>query len=102
MDYRITAVDRDRALGHEAITAIGNNQDGWSVSAKGAALRIERGLAQFYVEDVLAEEKAYLGVVREEGKPPYLRAKIEGRWSNHLLPLPSLKGCKSIDEGSTK
>ena len=97
MEYKITAVDRDRTLGHEAITAIGNNQDGWSVSANGAALRIERGLAKFYVEDALTGENAYLGVIREKGKPPYLRAAIEGRWSNHLLPLPSLKDCKSID-----
>jgi len=97
MDYKITAADRDRALGHEAITAIGNNQEGWSVTAKGAAIRIERGLARFYVEDALTEEKAYLGVVREEGQTPYLRTFIDGRWSNHLLPLPALKECKSID-----
>ncbi|HLK16100.1 MAG TPA: DUF3892 domain-containing protein [Fimbriimonadaceae bacterium] len=97
MEYKITAADRDRALGHEGITAIGNNQDGWSVSAKGAMLRIERGLAQFYVEDALSGEKAYIAVVREEGKPSYLRTTVNGRWANHLLPLPSLKECKSID-----
>lgn len=97
MEYKITAADRDRALGHEAITAIGNNQDGWSVSAKGALLRIERGLAQFYVEDALTGEKAPIAVVREEGKAPYLRTILNGRWCNHLLPLPSLKGCTPID-----
>ena len=97
MDYKITAVDRDRALGHEAIRAIGNNVDGWFVSVRAAAIRIERGLVRFYVEDALTGEKAYLGVIREKGKPPYLRSTIEGRWGNHLLPLPSLKDCKSID-----
>ncbi|MHB8636807.1 MAG: DUF3892 domain-containing protein [Fimbriimonadaceae bacterium] len=97
MEYKITATDRDRSLGYEAITAIGNNQEGWSVTVKGAALRIERGLARFYVEEATTGDKAFLQVVREEGKPPYLRSMLDGRWGNHLLPLPSLKNCKSID-----
>src|SRR5579864_9210884 len=97
MEYKINAIDRDRSLGHEAISAIGNNQEGWSVSAKGAAIRIARGLARFFVEDALTGERAYIEVAREDGKPPYLRTVLEGRWGNHLLPLPSLKNCKPID-----
>ena len=97
MEYKITATERDRAFGHEAITAIGNNQDGWSVSAKGAAIRIERGLARFYVEDALTGERAYIGVVHEKDRAPYLRTTLDGRWGNHLLPLPSLKDCKPLD-----
>lgn len=97
MEFQITAVERDRAFEHEGISAIGNNKDGWSVSARGAIVRIDKDLAKFFVEDALTGERAYIAVVREEGKPPYLRSFLNGRWGNHLLPLPSLKNCNPID-----
>jgi len=97
MDYTINAVERDRSGGHEAIARIANNTDKWSVSAQAAIVRIEKKLARFFVQDVLSGERAEVGVVREKGQGPYLRTFLNGKWSNHLLALPSPVDCKFID-----
>jgi hypothetical protein len=97
MEFMIDAVDRDRSVGHEGISAIGNNRDRWSISVKGAIVRIEKKAGRFFIQDQLSGERAEIGVVREDGHPPYLRSMINGKWSNHLLALPSTRDCKLID-----
>ena len=97
MDFRITAVDRDRAVEHEGVTAIGNNEEKWAISLKSAVTRIERGLDRFFVEDILSGDHVYLGVYKPEMGEPQVRGVQGGRWTNHLLPLPSLRDCRMID-----
>ena len=36
-------------------------------------------------------KRADVGVVREAGKAPYLRAHVDGRWNDHLLALPQCR-----------
>ena len=97
MEFVIDAVDRDRSAGHEAISAIGNNRDRWSISAKSVMIRLSNRSARFFVVDQISGERAEIGLVREGDKAPYLRTAVGGKWTNHLLALPSPRNCKQID-----
>jgi hypothetical protein len=97
MNYTVTAVEQDRAIGHPSISELGNTQDGWSISAKSAMIRIGLGKDRFFVMDPVSAELAEILVVRAEGQAPHLRASLNGRWTNHLLALPSAHNCRRID-----
>lgn len=70
---------------HERITHIGNSQQNWLLTRESAIKRIEAGEEAFYTVDATTGKKAYLGVVREPGKVPYLRTHADGKWNNNLL-----------------
>jgi hypothetical protein len=41
----------------------------------------------FFVLDPISGKRADIGVVRENGKAPYLRTYADGQWTNNLLSL---------------
>ena len=71
--------------GHEHITHIGNNVHRWSLSREIAIRRIETKVEAYYTVDLTTRRRAYLGVVRVTGKPPYLRTSADGVWNDDLL-----------------
>ncbi len=97
MEFEIDAVDREPTLGHEAISAIGNLGEKWSMSTRAVILRIESKSARFFVWDKLSDERAEIGVVRREGQEPHIKTYANGRWANHLLALPATRDCVQID-----
>ncbi len=71
--------------GHEHITHIGNNARRWTLSSEIAISRIETKVEAYYTVDSRTKKRAYLGVVRVKGKPPYLRTSADGSWNDDLL-----------------
>ena len=87
--FEINCVGRAAGLtGHEAITHIGHNGHDWCLTCRSAIKRIEAGFEAYYLLDPQTGQKAYVGVVREPGQPPRLRAHIDGAWNDGLLALP--------------
>src|ERR1700733_6573173 len=84
--YQVTCIVKpDRFSSHEHITQIGNNQAGWCLTRESAVARIEGKTDAFYTIDQNTGKKAYIGVVREPGKNPYLRTYADGKWNDNLL-----------------
>jgi len=75
---------------HEHITHLGNPRStngGWMWTREQVIVSIEAKTNAFYVVDSISGKRAYIGVVREEGKAPYVRTYADGRWDNNLLSL---------------
>lgn len=86
--FEINCVRRAPGLqGHEAITHIGHHGKDWCLTSGAAIKRIDAAFEAYYILDPQTGERAYLGVVREPGQPPYLRAHINGHWNDGLLGL---------------
>jgi hypothetical protein len=90
----ITKPDRNSKLEH--ITHIGNTLNQWCLKRETAIQRIEAKTEAFYTVDRSTGKKAYVGVVREQGKSPYLRTYADGKWNDNLLAQPDCVGCKLI------
>lgn len=89
-EYEVTCVTfAAPGTGHEHITHVGNNQRQWRLEVESAISRIDYQLEVFYVVDPATGDRAYLRIVREQGKPPYLRARCGGQWNDGLLHLPA-------------
>ena len=71
--------------GHEHITHIGSTLGGWRITKESAIYRIESKRDAFFTLDKGTLERSYIGVVREHGQAPYLRAYANGRWNDNLL-----------------
>lgn len=91
----VTKPDRYSTLEH--ITHIGNILQGWLLTREAAIQRIESKTEAFYTLDRMTGKKAYIGVVREAGKLPYLRSYADGQWNNNLLEqLECGTNCKLV------
>ena len=96
-EFQVTCITKpDRFSPHEHITHIGNNQGGWCLTRESAIQRIEAKTEAFYTVDGTTGKKAYVGVVREQGKAPYLRTYADGKWNDNLLAQPDCTNCKLI------
>ncbi|MHB8634838.1 MAG: hypothetical protein ACYC96_00025 [Fimbriimonadaceae bacterium] len=94
----MTAVERPHAvLGHDAITAIGNDRDGWSISTASAILRILKKRDAFFVTDMVSGQRVYITAIRDKFGRATLRAMTDGRATNHLLALKPLRDSNLID-----
>ena len=87
-EYQVTCINKaDRTSRHEHITHIGNIQDNWRITRELAIAQIESKINSFYTVDRITGARAYIGVIRETGKAPYLRTYADGVWSDNLLAL---------------
>lgn len=96
-DYLVTCINkRDRMSSHEHITHIGNLTnsavDRWRLTREEAIRRIDAKTAGFHTNDRSTGRAMYVGVVREEGKNPYLRTHADGKWNDNLLAQPECDG----------
>ena len=84
-DIQLTCVTKSHPQGgHEHITHAGNAAGTWPVSV--IITNIDNKTATFYVQDS-AGRRAYVGVVRPAGRPPYIRTYADGVWTDNLLAL---------------
>lgn len=90
----ITKPDRFSTVEH--ITHIGNSVQNWCLKRETAIQRIEAKTEAFYTVDRTTGKKAYIGVVREAGKLPYLRTYADGKWNDNLLAQPECQNCRLI------
>lgn len=72
---------------HEHITHLGNPAAKWLWTREAVIASIDAKTNTFYVLDLASGKRAYIGVVREAGKSPYLRTHADGQWNNNLLSL---------------
>lgn len=91
-DVIVTCIVKpDPYSSHEHITHIGNRAAGWMWSREQVIASIEAKTNTFYVIDPLSGKRSYIGVIRQIGKPSYLRTYADGVWTNNLLSLPQCK-----------
>lgn len=81
---------------NEHITYIGNTLNKWRLSKDETVRRIEAKEAAFYTVDSVTGKKAYIGVVRETGKAPYLRTYADNTWNDNLLAQNECDGSCAI------
>ena len=87
-ELQVTCVSKpNRMSPHEHITHIGNRNQGWKFTREEAISRIEREINSFFTLDASTGKKMYVGVVRQQGKEPYLRTHADGKWNDNLLAL---------------
>jgi hypothetical protein len=88
-EFEVNAINKPhRQSSHEHITHIGNNDRDWRMSREEAIRRIDSEKEAFYTVDKTTGKKVYIGVVREQGKAPFLRTHADGKWNDNLLALP--------------
>ena len=87
-EFQITCINKpNRQSTHEHITHIGNTAANWRMTREEAIRRIDAKQEAFYTVERTTGKKAYVGVVREAGKHPYLRTHADGKWNDNLLAL---------------
>ncbi|WP_051516749.1 DUF3892 domain-containing protein [Herbaspirillum sp. RV1423] len=102
-EFNIDSVSRSSSGGiggqgsHEHITHIGNSAGKWRLTRQDAITQIEMKVSAFYTVDGSTGKRAYIGVVREQGKAPYLRTHADGKWNDNLLAQPECSGeCRTM------
>lgn len=97
-EHQITCINKPHHLSaHEHITHIGNAQQNWRITRETAIQRIESHSEAYYTIDAQTGKKCYVGVVREQGKQPYLRTHADGKWNDNLLAQQECTGaCRII------
>lgn len=85
-EFEVNCITKpNRESRHEHITHIGNTIANWRMTRETAIDRIESKRESYFTIDAQTGTKAYVGVVREDGKAPYLRTYADGKWNNNLL-----------------
>jgi hypothetical protein len=69
---------------HESVTHVGNSTGRWP--REQVIVWLESGAHSLFVLNAFGRI-ARLRVVREPGKPPYLRAWVDDEWTDDLLAL---------------
>jgi len=87
-DVRVTCITKPHPMSpHEHITHLGNPSAGWIWTRDQVIASIDAGTNTFFVLDPNIGKRSDIGVVRSDGKPPYLRTHADGFWNNNLLSL---------------
>jgi len=96
-EFEVNCINKpDRQNRHEHITHIGNKDGAWRLTRETAIQRIEAKTEAFYTVDEQTGKRAYIGVVREDGKAPYLRTHADGKWNDNLLAQPECDATCSV------
>lgn len=87
-DVQVTCIIKPHPQSpHEHITHLGNPAGNWMWTREQVIGSIEAKTNTFYVLEPTSGKRADIGVVRENGKAPYLRTYADGSWNNNLLAL---------------
>ena len=97
-EFQVTCINKpDRMSRHEHTTHIGNVAGDWRLTRENAIRRIDGQQEAFYTVDKDSGRKMYIGVVRENGKAPYLRTHADKKWNDNLLALDECgSNCKVL------
>jgi hypothetical protein len=81
----------------DEVAFIGNRSQHWCVSREVAINRVSVRSEAYYMVDRTTGHRAYVGVQRQEGKPPRLRITSNGTWNDDLWTLARCDGnCKLL------
>ena len=87
-DCQITCIIKPHPQSaHEHITHVGNPSVGWVWLRERVIESIDAKTNTFFVLDPVTKKRSDVGVVREQGKSPYIRTYADGNWNNNLLSL---------------
>ena len=87
-EFEVTCIKKpDRNSQHQHITHLGNSSGKWMLTREQVISRIDSKQESYYTVDKTTGAKVYIGVVREEGKSPYLRTYADSKWNDNLLAL---------------
>ena len=86
-DAQVTCITKPNPQSaHEHITHLGNSPQ-WVWPREQVVASIDAKTNTFFVRDPRTGQRSEVGVVREQGKAPYLRTYADGNWNNNLLSL---------------
>ncbi|HZZ56485.1 MAG TPA: DUF3892 domain-containing protein [Opitutaceae bacterium] len=90
-EIQVSCITKSTPYGsHEHITHIGGiGSTAWRLTKESAIRRIDSKEESFFTIDKTTGKRAYVGVVREAGKPPFLRTHADGVWNDNLLAQPT-------------
>jgi hypothetical protein len=92
-EFEVSCITKPNRLSpHEHITHIGNIAAGWKLTREAAIRRIDSKEESYFTVDRSTGKRAYIGVVREQGKAPYLRTHADGKWNDNLLAQQECNG----------
>lgn len=97
-EFEINCISKpDRNSNNEHITHIGNTTGQWRLTRETAVARIQAKTGTYYIVDKTTGKRSYIGIVREVGKAPYLRAHADEKWNDNLLSQPECgSACKIV------
>jgi hypothetical protein len=83
-EFEVNCINKpNRESRHEHITHIGGQ--GWRLTREAAIRRIDSGSESYYTIDRQTGKKVYVGVVRADGRLPFLQTHADGKWNDNLL-----------------
>ena len=87
-DVQVTCINKPHRMSpHEHITHLGNPPVGWRWTREQVIASIDAKTNTFFTIDPASRKRADIGVVREQGKAPYVRTHADGKWNDNLLAL---------------
>lgn len=98
LELEVNCITRAIREGSEDdVVFIGNSSQHWCVSREAAIQRVSVRSEVYFTVDRATGQRAYVGLHRQEGKPPRLRTSLNGTWNDDLLALPSCgNNCKLL------
>jgi hypothetical protein len=91
-DCQVTCITKpDRLSSHEHITHVGNCPT-WKWTREQVIASIDARTNTFFVIDPFTGQRSDVGVIRPNGRAPYLRTRADGDWNDNLLSLADC-GC---------
>lgn len=89
-EYQVSCIRKSLPEGgHQHITHIGGiGASAWCLTKESAIRRIESKEEAFFTVERQTGKRAYIGVVKEAGKAPYLRTHADNVWNDNLLAQP--------------
>ena len=86
-DIEVTCISKPTKMApHEQITHLGGEK--WKWTRARVIASIDSRTNTFYVRDTFDETRMELRVVRPSGQPPYVRAWLDGKFTDNLLYMP--------------
>ena len=87
-DCQITCITKPNPLSpHEHITHVGNPQVPWKLAVPDVIKHIDNKIDTFFVVDPRTGKRANVGVVRANGRAPFIRTYADRVWNDNLLSL---------------
>jgi hypothetical protein len=87
-DSEVTCITKPHPQSpHEHITHVGNPRANWVWTREAVIESIDAKTNTFFVLDPATGKRSNVGVVRPDGRLPYLRTYADGDWNNNLLSL---------------
>ncbi len=99
-EYQVSCITKSPPQGgHQHITHVGGiGATAWRLTKESVIRRIDSKEEAFFTVEKTSGKRAYIGVVREPGKEPYLRTHADNVWNDNLLAQPACPANHTVIE----